>query len=80
MTKDEVKALKQRRRTLKNRGYAHNCRNKRMLVKEDLELENGALRRTISELSRKLSSVTKERDTYKRHIQCHSRSNSSSPY
>ena len=65
LNKSEVQRLKQRRRTLKNRGYAHNCRNRRIMVKEELQTENDKLRTIISELQRKLSHVTRERDQYK---------------
>lgn len=53
-----VKRLKQRRRTLKNRGYAQNCRTKRLEHHSHLETE-------ISDLRDTLTQVTKERDHYK---------------
>jgi hypothetical protein len=65
LQKGEVTKLKQRRRTLKNRGYAHNCRNRRVMVKEELQTENDKLRTIISGLQKKLSNVTRERDQYK---------------
>lgn len=39
LTKDQATKMKQRRRTLKNRGYAASCRNKRLEVKDGLEEE-----------------------------------------
>jgi len=80
MDKESVKKLKQRRRTLKNRGYAHNCRNKRLMVKDELEKENHALRDIVNGLRRQLSVVTKERDAYKKQYHRRCGSNPSSPY
>ena len=47
---EEVRHLKQLRRTLKNRGYAANCREKRLSLKEQLEEERETLKSEVAKL------------------------------
>uniref|UniRef100_A0A0B7ABG8 Neural retina-specific leucine zipper protein n=1 Tax=Arion vulgaris TaxID=1028688 RepID=A0A0B7ABG8_9EUPU len=67
--KSEVQRLKQKRRTLKNRGYAQNCRSKRMQQKSELEVTNKSLLQKIADLKRQLSASVKERDFFRQ--RCH---------
>lgn len=60
LTRDEVIKLKQRRRTLKNRGYAANCREKRISQKEVLEGEKDGLRGEVERLQRENDIVRME--------------------
>lgn len=50
LTPDERSKLKKRRRILKNRGYAANCRTKRMSFKEILELEKTELEKDVKKM------------------------------
>lgn len=56
--KDQKTELKQRRRLLKNRGYAQNCRNRRLSLQREFCEENKKLREMLEE-------ITIERNLYK---------------
>lgn len=66
--KEEAKRLKQRRRTLKNRGYAQNCRHKRVNERDGLHEEVEKLRELRESLESQLKEVTAERDSYKQKL------------
>lgn len=65
ISKEEIARLKQKRRTLKNRGYAQSCRTKRMNQRIELENANQALVAELQTMKMELARVAQERDLYK---------------
>ena len=70
--RDEIMKIKQKRRTLKNRGYAQNCRTKRMVQRSELEDENQTLMTNLETvhndlrvLQNELHKVMAQRDMYR---------------
>ncbi|XP_040296992.1 transcription factor MafK isoform X1 [Bufo bufo] len=62
LSKEDIIRLKQRRRTLKNRGYAASCRVKRVTQKEELERQRVELQQEVDKLARENSSMKLELD------------------
>ncbi|KAK2142913.1 hypothetical protein LSH36_898g00042 [Paralvinella palmiformis] len=61
LPKSEVRYLKQRRRTLKNRGYAANSREKRQMLRSELETTNQVLADEVAALRQEAAKATKYR-------------------
>jgi len=61
----ERNRLKQRRRTLKNRGYAQTCRTRRIVGQNQLKHANEALVEEVNQLKGTVRTLTAERDHYR---------------
>ncbi|XP_072124498.1 transcription factor MafK isoform X1 [Mobula birostris] len=62
LSKEEIVQLKQRRRTLKNRGYAASCRVKRVTQKEELQRQRTDLQQEVAKLAQENANMRVELD------------------
>lgn len=60
LSRDEIQKLKQRRRTLKNRGYAASCRVKRVSQRQALEQQKMELQVEVERLGAENADMRKE--------------------
>ena len=66
LPKAEAHKIRKRRRSLKNRGYATSCRQRRTALKENLEIQNQRLKAQLREAKESLCTAVKDRDMYKK--------------
>lgn len=64
LPEDEQRQLKNRRRTLKNRGYAQTCRTRRVGQRNELEAENERLAAEVRQLTAGITSRNAECDRF----------------
>lgn len=66
LPKAEAKQIRKRRRSLKNRGYATLCRQRRTALKESLEQQNQRLKLELKEARENLCNTLRDRDMFKK--------------
>jgi len=67
-TKEQMINIKQRRRTLKNRGYAANCRTKRQTQTHQLTIDLQRAQQAEQKLSKAYEESVKAKEAYERHL------------
>lgn len=67
--REEIAKLKQKRRTLKNRGYAQNCRSKRLHQRHELEKTNRKLQAELEHIRIELNKTRHELEMMKQRYQ-----------
>ncbi|XP_044732850.1 transcription factor MafK isoform X3 [Chrysoperla carnea] len=65
LTREEIVRMKQRRRTLKNRGYAASCRIKRIEQKDELESEKTQEWRDMEIMQEETARIRDEVQSYR---------------
>nr|CAB3263596.1 small Maf transcription factor protein [Phallusia mammillata] len=66
LTPDESRRLKQRRRTLKNRGYAASCRIKRLTQKDELDIERVQLQNEVDRITQENQRMKLELEAFQK--------------
>uniref|UniRef100_A0A2L2Y4Q5 Transcription factor MafK n=1 Tax=Parasteatoda tepidariorum TaxID=114398 RepID=A0A2L2Y4Q5_PARTP len=65
LSRSEIQRMKQRRRTLKNRGYAASCRNKRLEQKDELQVERSSILGDINSLKEENRMIENQIEEFK---------------
>lgn len=68
-SKNEAINIKQRRRTLKNRGYAANCRHKRQSQTQQLTVDLKRTQQNEEKLRLGFHNVQKQKETYEQQLE-----------
>ncbi|CAK8678822.1 transcription factor MafK-like [Clavelina lepadiformis] len=66
LSPEESRRLKQRRRTLKNRGYAASCRIKRLTQKDELDLERIHLQNEVDRINQENQRMKLELEAFQK--------------